>query len=412
LTSKRTFRHRFPLPATAILFALACLWLAPSASAAVFEPGVITGKVVQESDGEAVVEAEVCARPTGNFLYGETCVLSGAGGIYEITIPHGQFVVNQYVTFMGGAAHPYLAKSEYGGEVEAPPGGTTPDINGSLPEGGVIKGRAVDSETGAPVPYISACMGRNPPDESEFGVGAPGCHATDENGDYEFINVPVGVYGLFFRDMIGGYEKQGIPDVAVTAGATTVKNASILKTARMSGHVYLADGVTPVGLDHVCASAADDRGIRYCTRTGPNGEWELKYLLPGDYKVAFSVENLSDEGAWLEDSFPTQWWNLKSSESEAAVVSVAPNALVSGIDGRLGYVPPAPTPPSSTSTKASTPPPSAPVATAPKRKPRACAKGKVRRQVKGKTVCVKRHKQRPRHKSKAHRKHRSHRATR
>jgi hypothetical protein len=184
----------------------------------------------------------------------------------------------------------------------------------------------------------------------------------------------------------------------VFAGNTTEVDASLLLGARIQGHVYTASGHQPVQDINVCAIDAAV-ALAECDSTDPEGGYLLKPLPAGAYKVAFSLEaNELFPGEPEPDGWPTQFWNLKSSLSEADVINLPQSGLITGIDGLLGYVPPSHSSSSPPAGSSSVPP----VVISQLRL--RCKKGMVKRRIKGKVRCVRRQKRRH-HRKYHHHKH-------
>ena len=62
--------------------------------------------------------------------------------------------------------------------------------------------------------------------------------------------------------------------------------------------------------------------------TASDGSYSLIDLLPGQYRVKFSI-GCGDSG------FTTLWWKQATSEQSASIVTVTANGVVTGIDASL-----------------------------------------------------------------------------
>lgn len=367
----------------AALVALAFVLLALPAAASAAD-GAISGKVTLAAGGAPVEGAEVCTYTDivlGNFK----CASTAADGSYEI---EGLVPFERSVNFSGGENHPFLMASDVS-HVPISSGTTTTGVDAALVEGGAIDGKITDALSGAPIEDVEICRRSDP---SHF-FSNP-CPSDASDGKYQIPGLAPGDYELLFRDMEQGHENL-ILKVSVATGVMTTQNAAMQMTSRISGHVYTAVGHVPVWGTLVCGLPANLDKLRACVETDSSGAYEMSYLIPGEYRVAFSAEyrEFGHDVRPEPDGWPTQFWNLKSSLAEAEVIDVPRHALVSGIDGLLGYVPP----PARSSAPAATNPGPITVTTKPMPKPRHCGKGKVKKRVKGKARCVRRHARHHRH---------------
>jgi hypothetical protein len=121
-----------------------------------------------------------------------------------------------------------------------------------------------------------------------------------------------------------------------------------------------------------------------CTWTGLNGHYELPFHAQGQYKVAFSLnlEEWFGEPVFEDDGFATQFWNNQTTLAAANVIPLSTGQSAPGIDARLG--------------NAVTPPVITPVTPKPPvhHKRKHCRRGYVKKKIKGKARCVRRHKHR------------------
>jgi hypothetical protein len=378
--------------------AVAAVFLAPTASAA--EPGQISGKVTLAAGGADVLGAEVCAESQTEEAF--ECDLTAADGSYEIVgLPAGNYIVG----FTAGESGQFLIRqfwsgvSSYGEATAVPvaAGATTPGINAAMALGGAISGMVVDAANGLPISEVEVCSW------SEPGGGFDGCDFTASNGTYEIVGVPPGLHEVEFWAFEGNYEPRFINAVSVSTGLrTTNVNAALVREAvpdgRISGHVYAAATKAPLGGIAVCA--IDESGeSRGCAHTGKAGNYEFLQVPAGAWRVAFSPDPSEFKSLTANeiqsDIWPSQFWNLKPTLAQADPIGIGHGTVVTGIDALLGPGPNPPPPPPPSPGGSSTPPATSPapvVVTAVKPKPLHCGKGKVKKQVKGKARCVKRHK--------------------
>lgn len=160
---------------------------------------------------------------------------------------------------------------------------------------------------------------------------------------------------------------------------TTGIDAELDPGATISGTVSSA--ASEVGLKGipVCSIDAPIDDLLTCGWTEPDGSYSLPFLPAGQYKVAFSI----DFGQWFgepaseDDGYATQFWDNQVRLATANVIPLSTGQSVGGIDARLG---------NALTRSVITP---APPVVHPRR--RHCRKGYVRKKVRGKVRCVKRH---------------------
>lgn len=271
----------------------------------------------------------------------------------------------------------------------------------ALAAGGSISGTVTDAETLEPVEEVEVCAWPlNPKVEGTSWE----CGYTQADGTY-FIGLEPGTYRVEFWPRWSGQNlalqfydgKNRISDgdnVTVEPGEiTTGIDAELDPGATISGTVFSA--ASGVGLKEipVCSIDAPIDGLLTCGWTEPDGSYSLPFLPAGQYKVVFSI----DFGEWFgepaseDDRYATQFWDNQVRLATADVIPFSTGQSVGGIDARLGHA---------LTRSVSTPiTPTPPV----RHRRRHCRKGYVRKKVKGKVRCVKRHK---------HHRHRHHHVTR
>lgn len=165
-------------------------------------------------------------------------------------------------------------------------------------------------------------------------------------------------------------------------------NAALTPGAEILGHVSEVGSGAPMANVIVCAEAEVGE-FEDCDSTDPAGDYALRSLPAGTYLVGFGIEYLP-----FSDRHAAQWWQGVPLRSEATPIEITPSETRNGINAQL--VNPYPDPK----------PESVVVTTRPKptQSPPKCRKGFHRKNVNGKSRCVRKHKR-------AHsRKRRSHRA--
>lgn len=380
--------------------ALLFLALALAPGAAMAAGGSISGMVTDAKTLQPVEEVEVCAW----LIEGEEgwkCTETDAAGKYALEeLAAGEYAVEFWAPYLGYATQFY--------DNETSREQADPVVVGSEPVTGIdaalnphpgIAGTVTRSSDGEPVGEVEVCAWPlNPQVEETFWE----CGYTKADGTY-FINLEPGNYKVEFWPRGSGQNlalqfyddktrwSEADPVVVEPEERTGGIDAALEPGATISGTVSSAasgDGLEEIP---VCSIDAPSGELLTCGWTAEDGSYSLPFL-PGDqYKVVFSI----DFGEWFgepaseDDGFATQFWNNQTTLAAANEIPLATGQSAGGIDARLGnsVTPPVITP--------VTPVP--PIAH-PRRKH--CRKGYVRKKVKGKVRCVKRHE---------HHRHRHHR---
>jgi hypothetical protein len=121
---------------------------------------------------------------------------------------------------------------------------------------------------------------------SELG-GTPGSATTTGGGTYTIAGLSTGDYTVKFHDPADKYVDQ--EKAIVLAAGTNMLNAALQEPGTISGRVTSA--ATGSGLGNVSVSAEQFGGGEFSfhfTTTGPNGEYTITGLPPGEYSISFS----------------------------------------------------------------------------------------------------------------------------
>jgi hypothetical protein len=375
--------------------ACACLLVAPTLAAAA--NGSIAGEVTEAAAGHAAIEgAQVCAVGLGpDEDFG--CDSTDVAGVYEIT----GLTPDDYLVAFQAQDQGYLiqyfdhaSSFEDADEVTVASGVQTPNIDGELIEGGRLEGTVVDAVSKAGIEDVEVCAYlEEAPEKFEFG----GCAEPDSNGDYEIGGLVDGDYVVEFwafdRDYVFVFYDDALfldqaARVPVAAGSpATGVDAELEKGGRIAGTVINAANGLPLEEIEVCAreGAAPNRYLR-CTGTNSTGQYAIRGLRTGSYKVEFTQWDSA-----FAHILGIQFYNGASTLATAQSVAVTAPGTTLGIDARFG-MPPVVIPP--------TPPPPPVVHPAAKK---TCKKGFKKKTVKGKPRCVKRKKHRRKGKGAKHR---------
>jgi len=378
--------------------ALLCLAMALMPGAALAAGGSISGTVTDAETLEPIEGAEVCAWLLESEE-GFRCTETDAAGKYELEeLAEGEYGVEFWARYLGYATQFY--------ENETSRSQADPVVVGSEPVTGIdaalgpvpgIAGTVTRSSDGEPVEEVEVCAWPlNGEAEETFWE----CGYTQADGTYSIALEP-GNYKVefwpggsgqnlafqFYNDKTRWKEAD---TVVVKPGERTGGiDAELGPGATISGKVSAAS--SGVGLEEipVCSIDSPSGELLTCNWTAADGSYALHHL-PGDqYKVVFSIDfsEWFGEPVWLgaDDGFATQFWNSQTTLAAANVIPLSTGQSVAGIDARLG--------------NSVTPPVITPITPKPAVHPRRkhCRKGYVRKKVKGKVRCVKRHKHHHRH---------------
>jgi len=373
--------------AALVVVAMAVL---PAGAGAVPPTGRISGTVTAEGGG-VLEEVWVCAENVEEEE-GYGCDKTRADGTYEITgLPAGEYIVE----FWTEGTYVTQYWEEANSRVKATPvvvtaGDVTPGIDAELERSASIGGTVTAAATGAPVQYVEACASLG-----EF----ERCGWTNSLGEYTIFGLYEGSWNVYFytyeaeADVVSAPYAGGPVPLAAKEAKTNI-DAALVAGGQILGTVRSA--TTNAGLSgvEVCLTEADYLESLGCLTTGSSGAYRFYGIWSGRFKVVFSPEE--KDLPWSEgkaDPYPTQWWNQQTTFATATPISITPPAVVTGVDASLAPIVQQVQPITSSPTpRAST-------------KPLKCARGFVKRQVKGKLRCVKRKKPKKHHKRSHHKSH-------
>jgi hypothetical protein len=287
--------------------------------------------------------------------------------------------------------------------VEVPSGGQAAGIDADMDRTATINGTVLAVEDGLGVEEVEACAYPLDPAEETFFS----CGYSDADGSYSIRGLVPGSYKVEFwtgwtgRDLAfqfydhrNRYQEADVVTVVEGEWLEGV-DADLVAGASIRGHV--SDLVTGAPIEaRVCSIDAASGQLTTCTWPDEDGNYVLRSLPGGAYKVVFSPElwEFFPEEAFPgedDDGLPTQFWNNQATLGAANVISLASGASGTGVDARFAL---APAPPVLTP----------PLARPPVHKHRKCRRGYRKKLVRGKRRCVKvRKHRRHRHGKQAHR---------
>ncbi len=205
---------------------------------------------------------------------------------------------------------------------------TTSGIDAVLVLGGGISGNVTDGTTG--ISGVVVVVFTHDNINSQMGLAF-----TNASGDYTLTGLPTGDYKVLFSGGSAGYLSEwfnDMPDfnsadlVTVTAPATTLGIDAVLTLAgSISGRVTDGSGA---GISGLSVSASDSNVLltRALTTTNANGDYTLRGLATGSYKVHFEANGID---------FADEWYNDQVNFASADLVVVTEPDNTPGIDAVL-----------------------------------------------------------------------------
>jgi len=267
--------------------------------------GSISGQVIDSTTGQPISDAWVYASDYHTGLgYGGAS--TNDQGYYTINdLPVGEYRVQAEAS---GHAREWYQDTYDPSEatiVSVAAQSDTPGIDFALELGGSISGQATDGATGLPISgaYVNV---------SDYGTGyLLRSQRTRAAGTYTVDGLPTGVDRVEIFDTPGyiheyyqnAYNRDQATPVSVTApgGDTPNIDFSLELGGTISGHVYEADGVTPISNVVVLAWDATSNVWMAGNRTGTDGSYILKGLPTGSYLVQVRAEGYISE--WYQDTY-------------------------------------------------------------------------------------------------------------
>ncbi len=221
--------------------------------------------------------------------------------------------------------------------------GVTPSAHAAEAFGG-IAGKVTDASSHAPVQGIEVCaittnfelLGE---EESEY-EHVFGCAETGPSGEYEvsslrpesyfveFVSPPTSKLNYIAQLYDDKFELSEASHVQVVAEKTPPRtDAELSPGAEIAGMVSDAATGAPIGNGEVCALRASAKGSLEevsCATTEASGEYTIRGVPTGSYKLGF-----------FAPGFEVGYYNGKTSEAEAELVSVIAPELTQGVDDAL-----------------------------------------------------------------------------
>ncbi len=218
---------------------------------------------------------------------------------------------------------------------------------------GAISGEVTASHVALPGIEVCAFSTNIEVFSEEEAKGHYGCAKTDADGEYTVSELHPESYFVEFRDpeeskldyMPQYYDEKPLPTEAETvpvAGekTTTGIDAELSPGAEITGTVTDAETGAPIEKAVVCALQTGPGGDFECALAEANGEYTLRGLPSGGYKLLFGAKG-----------FELQYYDDKTAPAEAETVSITAPALTKGIDAALKPASALPPPPGSEPTE-------------------------------------------------------------
>jgi Carboxypeptidase regulatory-like domain len=380
----------------AIALSAVFMVVAPAANAAT---GSIAGTVTDAATAEPIEGVKACAESTDESSF--ACGLTETDGTYFI----GGLEPGEYkVWFSSEGRHVFEYYDGAASWSDADPvavlsGTKTVEIDADLQPTAAIEGTVLATADGLGVEEVEVCAYPLSAAEENFLE----CAETDSGGAYAINGLAPGSYRIEFwtgwtgrnlayqfYDRRSRFAEADVVSLAEGERKSGV-DADLAPGASISGNVSaLATGL-PLEEIRVCSIEAANGSLATCTWTNEQGNYTLRLLPGGSYKVVFSPElwEFFPGQAFPgedDDGYPTQFWNNQPVLAAASVLSLGTGGGVGGISARLGA-------------PAAAPPSVAPIVKPPARKRKKCRHGFKRKKVKGKVRCVRIHK---RHRQRRH----------
>ena len=292
--------------------------------------GAISGTVTNEATGQPIANADVWADLYDCCGGGGGWTRTEADGTYIIDgLPGGTFRVTAQAPDQGFVREFYASTTEWhlATEVAVTAGATTAGIHFSLVGGGSISGRVTRESDGFPI--AEADVWADTYDCCGGGNGA----RTDADGYYTVDGLAAGNYrvqvhadehGLVGEFYASTTNWEQASSVGVTAGVDTPNiDFTLAGGGSISGHVFEADGVTPIADAGVFAFGPNGWGD---ARTDGNGEYRIDGLSTGSYRV---------EAEGIERGFVREFYDGTTDFEAATLVAVTAGVDAPNIDFAL-----------------------------------------------------------------------------
>jgi 5-hydroxyisourate hydrolase-like protein (transthyretin family)/protocatechuate 3,4-dioxygenase beta subunit len=299
--------------------------------------GAISGRVTDESGSVGLANISIHIRDlNNNHITGNG---TDSNGYYSVHgIPAGDFKVEFWT---GNTSGNYLAEYynnqpdfEQADILTVNAGQELTGINAQLGTGGAISGRVTD-ETGT-IGIQNVHIHVQDMNDKSIGWGS-----TDSNGDYIARGIPVGTCKVrFWANQTQGYYitewYNDQPDfnqadtLTVTAGQElTAINGRLAQGGALSGRVTdsSSNGLSGIQVNLYTL----DHQSNFGCGTDSNGNYTLSGIPAGSYKVLFNAD-------YCGQLLHSEWYDNQTKFADAAEITIAPGAMVTGINAQLAAI--------------------------------------------------------------------------
>jgi hypothetical protein len=293
--------------------------------------GFVSGLVVDSGTGKPIGGAYVNAfdySQPGPPIYAST--QTGIDGTYTLNLPIGEYRIG--VTANGKATEYYPDMYYIGPEILPITillGDTVTDIDFSLEPGFSISGSVKDaSGNGIGMVFLTTIPENNP--SVTIGI------SLTTNGAYTISGLPIGTYKVACYGSISTTDYPRIfynsKEFLSQADDVIIENTNVngidftlspTGSGKISGYVYLPDGITPIRFATVemYTNVENNWDLAYTFLSNKDGSWVGSNLKAGTYRVVASVPGYVDE--WYQDVF---------NPDSASVVAIENGVTTSGIN--------------------------------------------------------------------------------
>lgn len=375
-----------------VALCLVVLAAALAATPAAAVAGSISGTVSAEDGGTPIGEVEVCPQREPYTVETDCTVTDGSGNYSLSGLPEGSYMLY----FSANPANLKYISEFYDNErypwdsdlVSIAWNQNLTGLDVQLAEGGSISGVVSEEGSGNPIAGIRACA------RDSQGLGDR-CSSSGPTGEYRINGLRSDEYSVEFEaGNRANYLREFYKDAETWAAAEKLEvkapnlvsdiDDTLAPGAQILGHVSDVSSGRPAFDVMVCAEALVGE-VEDCDWTDAAGDYALRSLPAAAYIVGFGIEYLPF-GRWAQ-----QWWQGAALKTEASPIELAPPESRGGIDGQ------AKSPYGEWQQDAlatSTPPAILPATKV--RRPK-CRKGFHRKQVRGSSHCVRKHRRANRH---------------
>jgi hypothetical protein len=153
--------------------------------------------------------------------------------------------------------------------------------------------RVISTDDGRPVRRAQVHLSGHPDSEPDY-MRVTRTFETDLNGRFEFVDLPAGVYAIFFDRLTGFVKPAGYNQTTLTARQTVDISIRLERTGAIEGRILDDNGdpmlgATVMAIDRTAPAGIPSWGTRLVSaQTNDRGEFRIFNLPAGDYYLAAS----------------------------------------------------------------------------------------------------------------------------